>query len=31
MVQSVMIYGAEAWDVNKKNRNKLLTTEMDYL
>jgi hypothetical protein len=26
-----MIYGAEAWDVSRKNRNNLLTVEMDYL
>jgi hypothetical protein len=26
-----MIYGAEAWGVNRKNRNKLLAAEMDYL
>jgi hypothetical protein len=31
IVQSVMTYGAEAWDVNRKNRNKLLSTEMVYL
>jgi hypothetical protein len=31
MVQSVMIYGVDVWDVNRKNRNKLLATKMDYL
>ena len=29
MVQSVL--GAEVWDVSAKNKNKLLSTEMDYL
>jgi hypothetical protein len=31
MVQSVMTYGADAWDLSRKNRNKLLATEIDYL
>jgi hypothetical protein len=31
MMQSVMTYGSEACDVNRKNRNKVLATKMDYL
>ena len=31
IVQSVRTYGAEVWDVSAKNKNKLLSTEMDYL
>ena len=31
IVQSVLTYGAEVWDVSAKNKNKLLSTEMDYL
>lgn len=31
IVESVMIYGAEVWDVSKKNKQKLLATEMDFL
>lgn len=31
IVQSIITYGAETWDMTKKNRNKLMTTEMDYL
>jgi hypothetical protein len=30
VVQSVIIYGAEAWDVNRNIKNKHLTAEMDY-
>jgi hypothetical protein len=26
-----MIYGAEVWDVNRKKRNKMLATEIEYL
>jgi hypothetical protein len=31
MVWNVMIYGAEEWEVNRKNGNKLSVTEVDYL
>lgn len=31
IVESVMVYGAEVWDVSETNRRKLLATEMDYL
>jgi hypothetical protein len=31
MAQSVVIHGAEAWDVSRKNRNKLLVAKMDCL
>jgi hypothetical protein len=31
MVQTVTIYGAEAWGVIRKNGNKLLPAEMDCL
>lgn len=31
IVQSVMTYGAEVWDLSQVNRKKLLSTEMDFL
>jgi hypothetical protein len=30
-VKSILAYGADTWTVKQKHRNKLLTTEMDYL
>ena len=30
LVQSVMLYGAETWTLDRQNANKLLATEMDY-
>ncbi|XP_030757625.1 uncharacterized protein LOC115883405 [Sitophilus oryzae] len=30
IVQSVTLYGSEIWDVTKANKNKLMTTEMDF-
>jgi hypothetical protein len=31
MALSLTMFGAKAWDINSKNRNKLLAVEMDYL
>lgn len=31
IVKSLTTYGAEVWDANKQNRNKLLLTKMNYL
>jgi hypothetical protein len=29
VIQSIMIHGAEVWDVSRKNRNKLLATKIN--
>nr|CAI5853376.1 unnamed protein product [Callosobruchus analis] len=31
LVESVMLYGAEVWDVSKRNKEKLMATEIDFL
>jgi hypothetical protein len=31
IVQSVMLYGSEIWDLSRDNRKKLMSTEMDFL
>ena len=31
IVKPTTIYGSEVWDINRKNRKKLLSTEMDFL
>jgi hypothetical protein len=30
LVQSILLYGTEAWTLNTQQANKLLTTEMDF-
>jgi hypothetical protein len=30
LVQSILLYGAEAWTLNRQQANKLLATEMDF-
>jgi hypothetical protein len=30
LVQSILLYGAEAWTLNTQQANKLLATEMDF-